>query len=410
MVGTGVFTTTGFLVGPIGSARGIVACWAVGGLAALCGALAYAELATATPESGGEYRFLTRWLHPTVGFVAAFVSLIVGFSAPLAALALAFGEYLEAAWPGMGPPALTGGALVIALSALNAWRVSAGTGFHNLFTAFKIALIAAMIGYGLGQGDPALLDHGTPLTASLPTSGFAVGLILVSFAYTGWNAAAYVAGEVKEPARTLPRALVLGTLLVTALYVALNATFLMAVPLEDLSGDAAVAHRAAVALVGDAGGRWVAGIIALGLVSTIGAIIVTGPRIYEAVGRDVPGLGILARRSARGGPVYAVALQAALALVMLFRASFEDLLTYIGFSLSIFAGLTVACVFRLRARGVVAPFRMPGYPVTPAAFVLLTLWMAISGIVEKPGAAVAGLVTLGVGALVHAVVSRQPRP
>jgi APA family basic amino acid/polyamine antiporter len=405
MIGTGVFTTTGLLVGDIPSAAGILCCWAISGVAALCGALAYAELGAAFAESGGEYHFLSRLFHPGLGFMSAWSSLIVGFSAPLAAVALAFGNYLAVFVPGLAPQ-WSGAVLIVGLSAVNIWRVSAGAGLQNLFTVGKVLLILGFVVIGSMWGDLGRLapSAATPLAATIASPGFAIGLLWVAFAYTGWNASAYVAGEVKDPGRVLPRALVIGTLVVTVLYVALNAVFLASAPLSELAGKVEVGHVAATHLLGSGGARVISGIIALGLVSTVGALIVTGPRVYEAVGRDYRKLAFLARRSPGGGPVVAITLQSTLALAMMATARFETLLIYIGFTLSIFAGLTVCSVFRLRRRpDIAAPYRMWGYPVTPSLFVALMAWMVLHGIIERPVTALAGLATMASGLLVYRI-------
>jgi APA family basic amino acid/polyamine antiporter len=400
MVGTGVFATTGVILDDVPSAPAMLACWLVAGLAAFSGALAYAELGAAMPCSGGEYYFLSRLFHPALGFVAAWSSLIVGFSAPLAAIAIVFDEYLRAVVP--MPPLLTGALLVITLSAVNAWRVSAGAGVQNLFTIAKVVLIVGFIVVGLAFVDSARLSAAErPFGESVTSPGFAVALLEISFAYTGWNAAAYVAGEVREPARVLPVALGLGTLLVTVLYIGLNAVFLAAAPLSELTGQVAVAQVAAVHLWGERGGAVVSVIIAAGLLSTANAIVVTGPRVYEAVGKDLRRLSWLARRRRQGGPRAAIALQALVALAMM-SAPFENLLFYIGFTLSIFAALTVLGVYRLRRRAdLPRPYQMPGYPVTPALFVALAVWMAIHGVIERPLSALAGLGTVLLGWLVY---------
>lgn len=403
MIGTGVFTTTGYLVDDIPSAGGLLLCWAVAGIAALCGALCYAELGTAMPHIGGEYRFLSELVHPVVGFTSAFVSLIVGFSAPLAALALAFGSYLQALVPAVHPVA-SAAALVVVMSALNAWRVSAGASAHTAFTVIKVLLVAGFAVVGVVSGDAAGLSVGAPVGEVVTQPGFAVGLIWVSFSYTGWNAAAYVAGEVATPERTLPQALLIGTLLVTALYVGLNAAFLMAAPLDDLRGKAEVGHIAATALLGPVGGKIMSGIIAAGLVSTVGALVVTGPRVYEAVGRDFPLLARLSHRRGDSGPVYAVGLQAALALAFMAKASLRELLGYIGFTLSLFAALTVACVFLLRRRGIRAPFQTWGYPVTPLVFLALMAWMIVAAIQKEPEVLLAAGVTFAVALVLYRVV------
>ena len=396
MVGTGVFTTTGLLVPLIPSAGAILECWTIGGLAALCGALSYAELGAALPHNGGEYRFLHELMHPAVAFLSAWISLIVGFAAPLAALALGFGSYFAVFVPGT-PPWLSGGLVVLVLSVLHVWRVSAGSRVQNVLTVGKVVLILGFVVAGVGRGSWALLAVAgpKPLLATVGSPGFAVGLLLVSFAYTGWNAAAYVGGEVEQPTRVLPRALLLGAGGVMVLYLALNVVFLMAAPLGDLSGQVAVGHVAAERLLGSIGGKLVSAVIAAGLVSTIGAIIVTGPRVYEAVGHDVPRLGWLARRSAEGGPTVAIALQTALALGMMASAGFEALLTYVGFTIAVFSAVSVSCVFLLRRRPeIVMPFRAPGYPLTPLLYVALMAWMVVDGIRERPVAALAGAATV----------------
>jgi APA family basic amino acid/polyamine antiporter len=383
------------------SAPAVFFCWAVGGLLALCGALGYAELGAAMPHSGGEYYFLSRLYHPSVGFVSAWVSLIAGFSAPLAAIALGFGSYLEALVP--IPPVVSGGILIAVLSALNAWRVSAGAGFHNLITASKVLFIVGFVAFGAWRADAELLAGArASLGATLWSPGFAVGLLSVVFAYTGWNAAAYVVGEVKNPQRALPLALSLGTLFVTVLYVALNAVFLGAASIDELSGQDAVAEVVARKLFGESGGRIIAGIIALGLVATANAVIVTGPRIYEAVGRDMVKLRWLSARSEQGGPTRAIALQAVLALAMMFAARLEQLLVYIGFTLSVFAALAVFGVYLLRRRrDIELSYRMPGYPVTPALFLALSAWMIVQGLIERPMSALAGVLTMAVGLAIY---------
>jgi APA family basic amino acid/polyamine antiporter len=402
MVGTGVFTTTGLLTKDVPSAAGILICWIVAGLAALCGALAYAELGVAFGKSGGEYYFLSRLVHPAVGFVSAFVSLVVGFAAPLAAIALAFGAYLKIFVD--IDPRLSGGVLLVVLSALNAWRVTAGARFQDVFTIGKVLLVVCFIVLGLPHGDFSRLAFDAELGGVILSPGFAIGLIWVSFAYTGWSAGAYVAGEVEDVTRTLPRALVFGTLLVTVLYVALNAVFLSAAPLDQLAGKVEVAHEAAKHLFGARGANVTSAIVGIGLIATVGALCVTGPRIYEAVGRDIKPLRFLAVRREGGGPIYASVAQAALALVMMLSARFEDLLIYTGFTLSIFGGLAVGCVFLLRRRDdIESPYRMWGYPVTPLLYIALTLWMIIAGIIERPATAAFGGATLVVGYVLYLV-------
>lgn len=414
MIGTGVFTTTGFLLRDLGSQPAVLMAWLLGGLAAACGSLAYAELVAALPHNGGEYRLLGRIYHPALGFIAGFVSLVVGFAAPIAASAIAFGEYLNLALGSERiPPLVSGIALVIGASLLHSIRLATGSRVQDLFTLLKALLILLFILGGvfaivpehlLGDGEPPVLE-------ALFSPAFAVGLIYVSYAYSGWNAAAYVAGEVRDPGRRLPIALVVGTLTVTLLYLGVNAVFLGAAPPEELAAaNERVGHVAAIHVFGESGGRLLSGLIALGLVSTVGALVMTGPRIYEAMGRDYPAMAWLARRVDGGGPLLAIWLQSVLAILMLITASFETLVSYAGFTLSVFAALTVAGVFVLRAREpeLIRPYRTWGHPFTTLAFMALMGWMVLHAIHERPLVVAIGAATVGLGWLAYRLARRSP--
>lgn len=400
MVGTGVFTTTGFLIRDLGSPLVILLGWGLGGVIALCGALAYGELAAALSTNGGEYAILSRLYHPAVGFVAGWVSLVVGFSAPIAAASIAFGEYVNGLYPGVSA---TGAAvaLVVFASLMHSVHVRAGAGVQNLFTLGKVALVAVFIVGGLWRCDVSELSFRGPdgVSCALFNPLFAVGLIFISFAYSGWNGAAYIAGEVKKPQRYLPLALVLGTVVVTLLYLGLNLVFLASAPADELAGKVNVGHVAAQHLFGQQAGRMLSGLIALALVSSVSAMIMVGPRVYEAMGRDYSALRILSLRRGNGGPVVAIALQAGLAIGMLLTSSFDALLTYIGFTLSLCTALTVGGVFVLRRRlpANSLPVRNWGHPVTPVLFILFSCWMAIYAIMERPEEALAGGATVALG-------------
>ncbi len=413
MVGTGVFTTTGFLLRDIGSIYAVLTSWAVGGAVALFGALAYAELVAALPHNGGEYQLLSRIYHPGVGFAAGFTSLVVGFSAPTAASAIAFAEYADLALGGDVLPALpVAVALIVGTSAVHAFEVGVGGRFQNAFTAGKILLVCLFIGFGLANGDLSRLNAPTEhaFGPALLSPAFAVGLIYVSFSYSGWNAAAYVAGEVRDPKRNLPRALMLGTGVVTALYLFLNLVFIGAADVPTLIGaEERVGAVAAIQLFGQSAGRALAGIIAIGLVSTVGALVMTGPRVYEAMGRDYPTIALLSRRRVGGGPILAIGLQAVISIAMVLTASFDELLTYIGFTLSFFAALTVIGVFVLRRREpeLERPYRTWGHPFTSIGFVLLSSWMVVFAVVERPQISLAGAGTIVGGMIVWWVLQKR---
>lgn len=412
MVGAGAFTTTGMLLSGLESPIAALIAWLVGGMIALFGALSYAELVAALPRNGGEYQLLSRLYHPTLGFVAGWISLVVGFSAPIAATALAFGTYLEAIMPSVNSM-VTGLVLIIVLSVLHGARVRLGGGVQNVFTIAKVLIILVFICVGLFSIDTVhLLDTDAETTLKdIISPGFAIGLIFVSFAYSGWNGAAYLAGEIRDPARSLPLALAGGTSLVMLLYLGLNIVFLGSGPSAELVGQEAVGHVAAVNLFGDHAGKILSGVISLLLVSSVSAMIMTGPRVYQAIGQDHETLKFLRIQGEGQGPVYAIALQAVVAIVMLLTSSFGALLTYIGFTLSIFAGLTVYGVFHLRRRepDLPRPYRVWGYPWTPAMFIALSAWMVIYTLIERPLVAVSGLLTVGSGLVVHKIILWRER-
>ncbi len=409
MIGSGVFVTTGLLLADVASPPAVLLAWLIGGLMAVCGSLAYGELAAALPRNGGEYLLLSRIYHPAAGFVAGWISLVVGFSAPIAAAALAFGAYLHAVESSI--PAIPAAvALVATLSAVHAIHVTVGSGLQNAFALAKVLLIAAFVAGGAVLGDPAraLASGDRPWFEAVGSPAFAVALVVVSFSYSGWNGAAYLAGEVRRPSRTLPLALAGGAATVTLLYLALNAVFLSAAPASDLSGVVEIGHVAASRLFGEGGGRILSGGIALALVSSASAMIMAGPRVYHAMGEDYRPLRFLAYRTSSGGPAAAVALQAAAAIAMVVTASFGALLMYLGFTLSLCAGLTVAGVFVLRRRepGLPRPYRAWGYPVTPALFVGLSAWMIVHSLIERPVVALAGLGTVASGLGAYALLAR----
>jgi APA family basic amino acid/polyamine antiporter len=408
MIGTGVYTTTGLLLGDGRTPLGVLAIWLVAGLLSLAGALSYAELAVVYPESGGEYALLGRVYHPAVGFVAGVVSLVAGFAAPIAACGIAFAGYAAAVVPGLPEVPIAVG-VVILVSIFHGLSTRAGVHAQDALTAGKLALAVLFVLAGIFSPHVDLSRvTDVPFEArELGSGSFAYGLVLVSFAYTGWNAAIYVGGELERPSRTLPLALALGTLAVTLLYLALNLLFVVSAPLEELSV-VAVADVAATHLFGGAAARVLSAIIAFGLLSTIGAFVLTGARVYEALGRDHPKLSLLAHHGARGTPWIALALQAAIAICMIATSSFDTLLGAVGVTLSLSSALTVLGVFVVRRRGLgTTEYRAPGFPLTPIAFIALSLWTVVWSIVEEPRVAIWGSLALLVGVVGYALVRRR---
>ncbi|MCI0537125.1 MAG: amino acid permease [Verrucomicrobiales bacterium] len=389
MIGTGIFTTSGFLLADLGSPWRVLLAWLVGGLVAGCGVLSYGALARRIPESGGEYLFLSRTLHPAAGYVAGWISLLVGFSAPLAAAAYGFGEYTKAWLPGW-PPQASGSVLLVLFCALHALYVSGGARVQNFTVILKVALIVGFVGLGISRLPPLV-----PASAPAFSAGtFAVSLIWISFSYSGWNAAVYLGGEIRDPQRNLPRSLLLGTGLVTVLYLALNAVFLFSTTPAELSGKLEIGRIAANALGGAAWANAVTGLIALALGTSVSSMMMAGPRVYARMAAD----GCLPRWLARtsGPPLPAVLFQCFVALAMLWSATYDRLLTYIGFTLSLSTAATVVGLIVLRRRE--GPqLAVPGWPWVPGLFLLAVLWMAFFSVARRPVESLVGFATIGLG-------------
>jgi APA family basic amino acid/polyamine antiporter len=409
MVGTGVFTTAGLMLGALGSPRLVLATWAATGVLALAGAAVYAELGAMMPRAGGEYVYLSRAFHPVLGFLSGFVALVVGFAAPVAAGALAFGDYLRALAPGV-PARAAAFALVGVTTALHARDVRRAGRAQAAVTGLVVVVIVVFVGAALASGRADWSRLAAPPPARTSGAGaLAISLVLAAYSYFGWNGAAYVAGEIRDPHRTLPRALVGGAALVTALYVALNAIFLAAAPAPALAGQVEVAHVAARALFGPRGGAALTALVALALAGSVSALSMTGPRVVQAMAEDRVFFPALARLGPRGAPTRAVLLQGALAAIGVATAAFEPLLVYAGFTLSLSAAVTVAGAFVLRRREPDAPrpHRALAWPWSGLAFLALSAFMTVFAIRERPRESLAGLATLVAGGVAWTVWRRR---
>ncbi len=411
MIGTGVFTTSGPLLETVGSPAAVLTVWLVGGVVSLCGALSYAEIGVTHPEAGGEYAILKHALHPAIGFAAGVVSITAGFAAPIAVCSLAFASYLRTVLP-LLPEIPTAIGLVVLTTLIHAQRAAMGAAAQNVLTALKIALAIGLALLGVASIDPARAA-GDQLASEIVRPSFALGVVQVFFAYTGWNAAVYVAGDLKDPARTLPRALVLGTAFVTLIYLALNAAFVLAVPLETVRGEVAIAERVFDALHGPVVAQALAVVIAIGLVSTVGAFVLSGTQVYAAMAADAPRLSVFGRTNASGAPITALLVQSALAIALILTSSLRELLGAVGMALSITSALTVIAVFverrRLAREGKRPAFRTPGYPVTPLLYLSLLGWVVVGGSLESPRLLVFSLGTLLLGGLGFFVVRTKTK-
>ncbi|HUI39089.1 MAG TPA: amino acid permease [Candidatus Nitrosotalea sp.] len=421
-IGAGIFTTTGFLAGDLGRPWLVLTIWVAGAGIALAGCLSYAEMGINLPHSGGEYVYLREAWGPEWGFLSGWVSFFAGFSAPIAAGALGVSAYLGTLVPGLVPQAseapiagflhldslrLVSVALIVALALVNIRGVRLAARLQNALTIITMVAITGFLALGLtaGHGDWAHLGMPTPRSSTHGLgSQFAVSLVFVMFAYSGWNAAAYVAEELRLPEKTLPRALLGGTGIVAMCYVALNVAYIYALPLEALKGVLPVGAMAAKALFGERVGTLSSGVLTLALLASVSAMSVVGPRIYYAMARDGCFPSSAARLDARWQtPVRAIVYQAILSCVLVLTGTFEALVYYIGFALILFAALAVAGLFRLRKR---AGWRRLGavdwcYPAIPAAFVIVSAWMLAWTLVDRPREAMWGILTVACGAAVY---------
>lgn len=404
MIGAGVFTTSGFALADLGDRRFVLAAWAVGGLVALAGAVSYGRLASRIQESGGEYVYLARALHPGVGFVAGWVSLLAGFTGAIAFAARALEAYLLPA--ASRPEALPSGALAIAtivvFAGLHASFVRSGLRVQNGIVLLKGALLGLFLVVACARFTAGAWPGASVAEADVAFSpvAFAGALVWISLGYSGFNAAVYVAGEVRDAARTVPRALVLGTLVVTALYLALNTVFLWAPEPADIVGREDVAGAAAEAL----GGAWLTGIvravISIALATSVSSMLIAGPRVYAQMARD--GLfpqRFAGRADASGISPWAVALQAALAITVVAFSTLQGLLGYLGFTLSLSAAGTVLCLFVLRRRD--GEREPPLLAAVALLYVGATLGLAFVAAFDQPLQLAAALLTLASGALVY---------
>ena len=408
MIGTGVFTSLGFQLIDIQSAPVIMMLWLIGGLSALCGALSYAELGAALPRSGGEYHFLTEIYHPCAGFISGWVSATVGFAAPTALAALTFGSYLNSSGLEVNPAWLATAAIIaLTVAHCSTHRHSGGT--QTLFTVLKLTLIVV---FSLAALTFSPMERQATFTwnaedATLLGSGtFAISLIYVTYAYSGWNAATYISSELAAPQRSLPLVLGVSTMLVTALYCLLNFVFLTVAPMDAMAGKVEVGVIAAEVVFGKTIGTAMGLLLALLLISTISAMILAGPRVLHRIGQDYPRFARLARENHDGIPVTAILLQSVTALLFLWTASFEQILVFSGATMALNTFATVLGLFVLRWQRpqLSRPFRVTLYPITPLIFLTVTGCTLAYIVVQRPIEALISTAIVASGGLFYWLV------
>ncbi len=409
IIGAGIFTISGYTLGSVPSVFGLLLIWLVGGILALCGALVYGELASIMPKSGGEYYYLSRIFHPILGFLSGFISLTAGFAAPVAAASLAFGKYLTAVIYGQSDDFFTKVSaigIIVCISIIHSTSLSLGAKIQNFLTAIKVSLLLGFVLSGL------IITSNPQSISILPqkgewslifSSGFAISLIYISFAYSGWNAAAYMSEEVENPEKNVPKSLFAGTMIVIALYLMVNWVFVYSSPITDLQNKAEVGDIAARNIFGEQGGKIVSTMIALALTSSISAMIMAGPRVIQAMGKDFPIFASFAKNNQKGIPAFAIFAQSTISVLVVLSSELSNVLNYIGFTLSLFTVMTVIGLmyYKLKNPQSQHTVRTPLYPLIPILFLSLSTWMLIYNVLEKPQESLIGLATLALGVIIY---------
>lgn len=416
VIGTGIFLTPAFVAQRVAGAGSFLALWLIGGILAAIGALAYAELAAMRPRAGGEYVYIREAFGSLAGFLSGWTSLVAGFSGAIAAAAVGFALYLDRLIPGAGsteallrlplvaglaiqvtPRALVALGVIAAFTVVHGWGLGAGRVTQQVLAWLNVATIAVLVVLGF-MADPITAGAVSPGPGD-SAGGVLVALVLVMFTYSGWNAAAYVAGELRDPGRTVPRSLLWGTGVVAVLYLGLNLLYVRVLGMGGIAGAEATGDAVVRALWGATGTRLFTPLILLVLASSVSAMILTGPRVYFAMARDRCLPGAFGRVPDRGVPAFSIGVQAAWSGVLVLTGGFEALLTYTGFAVVLFAGLGVAALFVLRRRlpDEERPFRAWGYPLAPALFILAAGAMVVQSVLRAPGPSLAGVALIGAG-------------
>jgi APA family basic amino acid/polyamine antiporter len=410
MIGTGVFTSLGFQVLGIESGFALIILWVVGGILALCGALTYGEIGAAFPESGGEYNYLSKLYHPAVGFISGWVSVTVGFAAPIAAAAFALGQYVSKVYPSVNAVVLALSIIAI-ITLIHSINLKAGSLFQRIFTIVKVVCIVMFVGFGLFHVPEHTVNFSADTTAwnDIFSKGFAISLIYVTYAYSGWNAASYISGEMKDAKRNLPKALFVGTLIVMVIYTLLNYVFLYSVPIPELKGVLEVGYLSANKIFGVQVGQFMSLVIAVLLISTISAMVLAGPRVMKSMGTDIKGLRFFAISNKNNVPYVAIIFQSVIAIALVLTSSFQSLITYVGFTLNLFTFLTVAGIFilRFKHKHIETSYKTFLYPITPLLFLSIILFILVYIMIEKPVESLYGLGTVLLGLFVYFITNKK---
>jgi len=411
MIGGGIFATSGLLMKDLHNPLVMIFLWLAAGLIALSGALCYGEVGASIPEAGGEYTFLSQLFHPTLGFLSGWLSFFAGFSAPIAFAAMSFSEYFSRACPslmriGILDPALETIILkklyaiiiILVFTLIHMRGITFGAKVQNGLTILKVGLILGLIVFGFASGKGNFAHFTQQSGFDFGFGGWKViglSLMWIMFAYSGWNASAYIGSEIKNPTKNLPRSLFIGTGAVILLYLGLNALYIYAIPPAEMEGVVSIGGLAARNLFGASFDRILSLLISFALFSSLSAFIILGPRVYFSMARD----GYFFKFTAKVHPVFrvpskSILLQGLIASILVILGTFDQILTYMGFSLGIFPILVVLGVFKLRRQKRCA-YKMPGFPLAPILYIISGIGILILAFMERPlVSSIALLITL----------------
>lgn len=422
MIGAGIFITSGLLMEDLGNPLLLILLWIVGGIIALCGALCYSELGAAMPHAGGEYIFLSRLFNPLSGFLSGWISFFVGFSAPVAASAIGFTEYLARAFPQILSLGIFEGTfeatvlkkfysilVILAFTLVHLRGIKFGIKVQNLLTLLKVGLVAGLILIGLSFGKGSFDHFSQGKEFSFDFGGWKViglSLMWIMFAYSGWNASAYIGSEIKNPKKNLPLSLILGTGIVILLYFGLNLFYVYAAAPEEMSGVVSIGGLAVSNLFGKSFESLLSVLISFALLSSLSAFIILGPRVYYSMAKD----GYFFKFASKVHSVYrvpskSIMLQCLIAIIIVLSGTLDRILTYMGFSLGIFPILAVIGVFKLR-RLKKSEYKMPGFPVIPIIYILAGVSILILGFLEAPLPSFIAILTVAAGIPAYFIFKR----
>lgn len=405
MIGTGIFTSLGYQVASLTNTYSIILLWLIGGIMALFGAFCYSELGNYYKESGGDYIYLSRGFHPVFGYLSSWISLIVGFSAPVALAALAMSKYLQIFGLEFGKEFAIG--IIILITISQSFSLKASSDFQNVFTLLKVVFVLGLIGLGLyfAPHSDSAINFDNSWTREIQMPEFASSLVFVSFAYTGWNSASYIVGEIKKPTKNLPKSLIIGTLFVTIVYVLINYIFLKHASINSLINQEDVASIAAKNFLGLNGAKWASFFIALQLIATISGYLWIGSRVSFATSKEHK-LWSFMNKSKNDIPYLALWVHALIAIVIILTGEFEQIFIYASFLLQLLSTIAVATVFTIPShkRHI---FKGNYFWAFPIVFLIFGVYICYFTFVAHQKESMIGLSTMLIGLILYFFDTKQ---